>query len=313
MRPLLAGIIGALLAAPLSASAEIGRTAGSTLRRPIGARPIAMGEAYTAVSGGVHSMGYNPAGLAEIAHPTVETSYTSGILDDTFGFLGYAHPVSRFVLYFGLIYYDAGMITFSYADGSTERRKAQVDSGFLAGFALRLSDSLSVGATAKGYRFELAQEASAEGLAADGGVRWKTPLSGLSLGGAVRNLGTDVTLGSEGGPLPLELRTGAAFLLDSSGFKWMQDTDFSYSRFLFTTDVVKVRKENTVFQSGIEMAAGYSAERSMAVRLGYLFNRELESYTLGVGLRQRGFLLDYAFGVKSVIRNVHHLSLGIHF
>jgi hypothetical protein len=65
-RGILLRIIGwSLLSAPLLAFDEF----------PVGARPAAMGEAFTAVADDVHSLYYNPAGLASLYRPEVTAYY----------------------------------------------------------------------------------------------------------------------------------------------------------------------------------------------------------------------------------------------
>ncbi|MDD5304651.1 MAG: hypothetical protein PHS14_16275, partial [Elusimicrobia bacterium] len=98
-RPLLAVGLALALAGPAQA-------AGSpTLRRSLSTRSAAMADAYAAVPGGLSSLSTNPAGLSAARRPQLDTVFTSGVLDDSFGFLGWAQPLPLGVAAAGLSYY----------------------------------------------------------------------------------------------------------------------------------------------------------------------------------------------------------------
>jgi len=67
----------------------------------VGARPVSMGNAFTAVADDIHSIYYNPAGLSEVKRYEVATSFGRlfwGLTDDSsigVSFLGVAAPVRR--------------------------------------------------------------------------------------------------------------------------------------------------------------------------------------------------------------------------
>ena len=81
---------GPLLAATvLLASATPAAAAGSpTLRRALSVRSAALADAYAAVPGGLSSLGTNPAGLVAAKRPELDTTFESGVLDDTSGYRG---------------------------------------------------------------------------------------------------------------------------------------------------------------------------------------------------------------------------------
>lgn len=304
-----------LLLAPLPLRAESGRTAAQTLQRPIGARPIGMGEAFTAVEGGVASLGYNPGALARMERPEFETTYTRGVIDDHFSFLGYAHPTKFGVVTAGFMYYDAGSIGLNLSNGTQRTVKAQQDLVGMGGVSLKLGDDLTAGATAKVFRFELAEQARAGGLAADLGALWRTPLSGLSLGASLLNAGPDVRFEHAGDPLPMSGRAGAAYRFSLAGSRWARDAGYGFSDFLLTLDGVKTREQKAVVSTGFEMGMplGLADHGAAAIRVGYLFGRDLDSLTLGFGLRQGRISFDYALGVLKKVGNAHHLSIGCYF
>ncbi|MCX5796452.1 MAG: PorV/PorQ family protein [Elusimicrobia bacterium] len=313
LRP--AFLIAALVLAAPRLQAEPGLTAASTLQRPLAARPLGLGEAFSAVDGGLDSLGYNPAGSARLERPELETSYVRGIASDDFGFLGYAHPLHFATITGGLVYYNAGNIDISLSNGTKESRTAQQDMVGLLSASFPLAWGLCAGGTAKFYRFELAQEAKASGFAGDLGALWHSPLSGLNLGASLQNLGPDVKFEQAGDPLPLTTRFGAAYDFNLAKYHWVQEGGWGVSRFLVTADGVKLRDQKSLLPAaGLEMGMGLGEEGSGALRFGYLFSRDISNFTFGVGFRQGRWRLDYALGVgRADVTSTHHITVGASF
>lgn len=294
------------LAAPAAA-------AGSpTLRRSLSARSAAMADAYSAVADGISSLGTNPAGLAAALRPQLDTTYTSGVLDDTFGFLGWAQPLPLGVAAAGLSYYDAGKVELHFTGGRSETRSAQRDFvGHLA-WGLTLPGGLSVGAAGKYYRFELAQEARAAGFAGDVGAQWKTPIKGLTFGAALQNAGPDVRFEVESDPLPLTARGGASWSWASAAAKDVESY-LTVTRLLASAEAIKVRDEALIGALGSELAMDFGADTSIALRAGWRLNADYANLTLGIGMREGRFTLDYTMAEKRTLGQTHYAGLGVRF
>ncbi len=305
-RLLLAVSLTLVLAAPAGA-------AGSpTLRRSLSARSAAMADAYSAVAGGISSLATNPAGLAAARRPQLDTTFTSGVLNDSFGFLGWAQPLPLGTAAAGLSYYDAGKVDLHFTGGRHETRTAQLDFvGHLA-WSLELPGGLSVGATGKHYRFELAQEARAAGFAGDAGAQWRTPVPGLSLGAAAQNLGPGVRFEQESDPLPLTTRGGASWSWKSAEAKELESY-LTVTRFLASAEAIKTIDEAVIGALGSELAMDFGAETSIALRAGWRLNSDYARLTLGVGMREGRFTLDYAMAEKRALGQTHHVGFGVRF
>ena len=309
-RPLLLAAL--TLALPASARAAA-VTGGATLRRTVSVRAIALGESYAAIAGGVDSLSSNPAGAAGAARPELETTFASGVIDDSFGFLGYAHPTRIGVLSAAAAYYDAGKILLTFPGGAQETRVAQRDMVAQTGWATNLGAGFSAGVLGKFYRFELAQEARATGAAGDAGLQWATPLPGLRLGAAMQNMGPSLKFESESDPLPLTTRFGAAWTFN---FRPKSEVEGSYStgtRLTFLADGVKVRDEKMASSAGGEFVLDVDDSTSLALRGGWIFGRALDGASFGAGVREGRFTVDYALAAKRSLGNVHHVGLGIRF
>jgi hypothetical protein len=299
---------------PSAARADAGVGGGQTLQRPIGARGPAMGTAFVAADGGVDSLGYNPAGLSTAAHPALQTSYTRGVVDDFFTYAAYVHPLPIGVLALGGIYYDAGNIHITLSDGTDKVVKAQQDYVEMVGLGLNLGRGVSIGGVAKVYQFSLAQVAHAQGFAADAGLIWHTPVENLNAGASAQNMGPNIRYESAGDTLPRTYRGGLAYTLDAQQFDWLDKEGSTFlMKYLFTAD--------GVFTDGLRPAAAVGTEMDMAIlkgvhgaiRAGYLFNRDIDGFSLGAGFRERHVIVDYAFGLQKALGDVHRISIGYEF
>ncbi|MEQ1919860.1 MAG: PorV/PorQ family protein [Elusimicrobiota bacterium] len=288
------------------------------MRRSLSARSAAMADAYAAVPGGLSSLSSNPAGLATARRPQFESIFTSGVLDDTFGFLGWAQPIPLGTLAAGLSYYDGGKVDLRFTGGRTESRTAQSDFvGHLA-WALPLPGGLFAGVTAKSYRFELAQEARASGFAGDAGLQWKTPLKGLSLGAAIQNAGPGVKFEVERDPLPLTTRGGASWTWSNKPAPAGATdpatlADLSGTRVLVSAETIKVRDEVINGALGAELAMDFGPKTSIALRAGWRLNTDSARLTLGVGMREGRFNLDYAMAERRSLGQTHYVGFGVRF
>lgn len=306
-----APLAAALLALAVPASAA---SSAATLRRPLSARASSMGEAFGPVAGGIASLGSNPAGLSAAKAPELASTFTSGVADDSFGTLTYAHPVPNGAVSGGLTYYDAGKVEIVPAAGARRTVTAQRDFVGLLGAAFDLPGGLTAGAVFKPYRFELAQQFRASGFAGDAGLQWKTPLPGLRLGGAAQNLGPGVRFDRETDPLPLTWRGGVAWLWGSPELR--EDSAESYlsaTRLLLTLEAIKVRDERVVAAGGAELSMDFGRATSVALRGGWRANTGADGINLGVGLREGRYSLDYAMADKRSLGQVHHATLSVRF
>ncbi len=297
------------LALPAAAFGEAGLTGGTTLTRPTSARAIAMGEAFTGVAGGIDSLGYNPAGLIGEKRARLSTFYTQGIAQDHFSFAGYAHPVPFGVVSVSGLYYNAGGVNLN-LNGNNQTVIAEEDFAGMVSAAVPGPDGLSFGGTAKYYHFNLAQQATATGFAGDLGALWQSPISGLTLGASLSQLGPDVKFEQAGDPLPQTARAGAGYRLD---LRPAADAPIAFSYILLTADAVRVKDMPAAAAGGIELAARVFKTGQIALRMGYVVNSDINSFSTGVGLREGRFVVDYALGVSRVFDNTQNVTLGILF
>ena len=293
----------------LTAGADEGRTPLLSLLRSIGARPAAMGEAFVAAPADIQNLGFNPANLARLSCPALSSTYFSGIADDNFGNLNYAHSLPFGSIFIGGAHYDAGNFDLTVGGVDQGRRKAQTDSAGLIGFALGRDIPVSIGVTGKFYKSELAEQATASGFAADAGVVWNTPLSGLGLGAAIQNVGPDLQYEVDKEPLPQTIRVGAAYEIDMEKLNVFRRIPYQA---LITVDGVKTRNRDSSVNSGLELRRSLEIMEQIgyaALRGGY--QSEAKQATAGIGFKIGSFILDYAiiFPTEDV-DNTHRVTLS---
>lgn len=301
-----------LLAAP--AAAEPGLTGAAFLQRPLGARSSAMGGAYSAVQGHLDSAQYNPAGLAALKTPTLTSTYLDGLGGTSYGYIGYGHP-SRFgTLAAGVLYFNAGAIDLNLSDGTRGRVTAEEDYAFTFSYARRLAAGLSAGATYRHLRLALAQTAKASSQQGDFGLTWDSPVHGLTFGAAYQYLGPDIKFEEAGDPPPKTLRYGAAWKLTNLPVeKFDPGVEVQHFDLTVAADVVETLHEKRSPRAGLELGIEPAFLDRAAVRFGWVFERDVDSFTFGLGIREGRFLLDYAFGNARGFNGLQQLSLSFQF
>src|SRR5260221_13710945 len=85
-----------------------GTSTGLTLLESPGARPPALGEAFTSVSDDITALGYNPASLGTLTSGQASFLYNKGIAQDSSGHLAIGVPTHLGGLGLSVGYYNGG-------------------------------------------------------------------------------------------------------------------------------------------------------------------------------------------------------------
>ena len=223
------------------ASAETpGGQAGSFLRLGLGARAIAMGNAFTGLARDGFSGYYNPASLPFMTRPEVSFSFGNLSLDRKHNFIGfstYLNPKSKndsadkksIRAGFALGWLNAGVdnIDGRDSDGNHTGMFSNAEHAFYFSFGIRPADFIAIGFSAKvvNSRFpkmlDEDETLSASGFGMDFGV-YITPIEKLSFGAVLRDFKTKYTWNTEKlweratttiNKFPMLLRLGAAYQL----------------------------------------------------------------------------------------------------
>ena len=188
-------ILGAIVSSliPLPSSLLWASSAGTTgfelFRTDGSARNSALAGTQIAVSGGLHNLFSNPAGLADIDRPTAGVGFFKHVLDLNSGNLAYAHPIQRTsTLALGITYFDYGQFDKADENGQQIGDFGATDILVTAAAARELKPNLLGGVSLK-YLNSTIDSYSASAVAADIGIIYHTAYEGWDVGGGVYNIG----------------------------------------------------------------------------------------------------------------------------
>ena len=299
-----------LLAAWLSPAlaGDVGTTGNPLLRIPLGARPAAMGDAFTAMSGTADVIGYNPAALAALDHPSFTLHYQKRFLDLRVTSLQLGVPLPLGTLGAGLDYFSEGWIHETRQGLSTGRRLHSYSTRILLGYGLPIYPWLEAGMDLTWLSSFIAQEASAHSFTTDCGVRFPNVFRGLSGALVLKHLGTRARHETDG--LASEQPSGVRLGLLYDAFNELP-ADLVW---LTALDLTALRGGGQVLGAGSEIALRefYNSPLDVVFRGGCQFS-SLETahspLTLGFGLVFQDFAIDYAFETFTDLGSVSRVSL----
>ncbi len=304
-------LIAALLVLPLKASAE---ETAAFLKIGVGARPAAMGGAYTAVADDVNAIAWNPAGLSGLNKREVGAMHAALAVDTRYDFLGYAQPTAHGTLALSAARLSQGALEGRDDSGKPTGSFNAADTAVSVAFASRLESSARLGGAVK-YLHSGIADASGRTFALDAGGMYAldrlgpgTPLLGLAL----QNLGPGMRFLDTKNDLPLTLAAGAGYALPLG---LTLAADFRYRPYARKWEA-SVGTEYAVL-SFAALRFGY-ASRTVGARsaasggaLGELSG--LSGLGAGFGIRLSGYTLDYSFSPAGELGSVQRFSLGARF
>jgi hypothetical protein len=280
-------------------AADPGETGLAFLKIGVGARAAAMGEAYVAVAQDASAVYWNPAGIANTPDFELHATHHEWISDARYEFLSAVQGLRGHALGAHVSLLHLG--EFEGRDGSGNFTESFRAYDFSAGltYGRRVMRDVEVGASGK-LLYEKIHDFDAIGFAVDLGLRYRTPIRGLTVGATATNLGPEMKFVDDSFLLPAQARIGAAFrtrkllkgLTLSSDLRFPNDSDAKghIGGELWVHEIVAIRG---------------------GAKLGY----DEEAGTVGLGLAYRDYLFDYAFvpfSETSELGDTHRFSVGWH-
>jgi hypothetical protein len=294
------------------------------LKFGMGARSVAMGEAYTAMSGDPNCIFYNPAGTAFVKGLELAFNHSQWIADIQYQSAVMAYNAGRFGT-FTLSYVTVNYGTFERTivdehawEGYSSEGNFNVDeSAFGLGYARQITDRFFVGGQIKyayqnlgssriweymGSQFESTREIQNETnvVAYDFGTYYNSGFKNLTVAMAVQNFANK--------PIPLTFRFGLAM-----DFNQLFFSDLPNHQLTLSCDVLHPRDFNETMQFGAE----YRFKKVLALRGGYKMNYDEQGLSGGVGLlipyKTTRLQFDYAFIDFGVFGMIQKFSLGLGF
>ena len=276
-------------------------TAGQFLKIGVGARPEAMGGAFTAISNDVDALMWNPAGLERVSGVEQTFAHDSWIENINVDYIGFATRLSKqSVLGVGLEYVGYGDIPSYNNDGDSRGSYNAYDLMGVVSYARKIHKNLSAGVSIKSFQ-EKIQDEKASSMAADFGLLYS--LERLNLGLAAKNFGGSMKFISEDCPVAQNINFGAAYkitdsLLASGDVYMPSDSDVSMH---FGSEYIYKKIKNT----------------NIALRAGYKTNTNgldsMAGISFGFGAKYKSWAMDYAFAPYGDLGISHRISIKMKF
>jgi hypothetical protein len=235
------------------------------------ARAVSMAGASAAMPSGLYGASVNPATCGFIEKTQAMLGYEKLVMDAWAGPMGYAMPYGGYGVFAATIHY--------LSHGTLDSSEALDENGNATGvnwhvfslvgnltWAKIVSPDVAVGLTMKGIHHSLGSsqsyQASAQGLAFDGGVQYRMMKSRLILGAAVQNAGflvSNYTEQSQKLKLPLSVTVGVSYSPSSApGVR-------------VACDLQKANDDYLNYKPGLEVAI---YKKVLFVRGGYGFSEQ---------------------------------------
>ncbi len=291
----------------------------------ISPRASAMGEAYYAVGTGAESIFYNPAGLVEMDNTfNVVVDYTQWIAD--INYLGGAASwnlgnygavgVSLLSVSYGTLYGTSldpnSGSTLGYIDNGTLSNVSAYSFG--VSYAKAVSTQFAIGGNFRIAGQNLGENRFMDGtdvknnatkLVFDVGVKYYTGFKNFRFGMAIRNFSSNIVREAIYEQLPLTFTVGTAIdLMDFINPSHSPDDGLT-----FAADFLHSNNYSERFNIGAE----YRLLGVLALRGGYQTNRDIASWSLGVGLNKtidgNEIGVNYSYSKMDVFKNINRLSV----
>lgn len=298
MRPLIAGLV-LLAGSPLASTLmDATRSDAAGIRAPfllrgMAARPVGMGEAFTAVSDDASAVSWNPGGLAQLRAPSAVVMYDAAGADLSVSYLAGAAPVGPLVAGAGVTMVGLGSYIKRTEDGTKIGEESLSDMAVTAAVALR--HGLLGGTGGSGVAVELVRDGASQdtliGLSAGTLVRLGEK---TRVGAAVQHLGP----AKDGFSLPATVRVGASRDL--------------LARLSLAADAGYGLSSAQAFAAGGVEVRPYEV---LTIRAGYKWISESAGFsgmpglTAGLGVNLKGFSLDYAYQPFGDFATSHRIAL----
>ncbi|HUV31885.1 MAG TPA: PorV/PorQ family protein [Acidobacteriota bacterium] len=281
-----------------------GTSAFSFLKINVGARPVALGGAFTGVADDENSLYYNPAGIASLERHGIIAGYHNYFVDLQSGLVGYVHQSREKHFLAGYIsYLNYGEFTQTDNLGTITGEFGGGDVLFGVTFATRYRENIYAGATGK-LIYEKIQGFSASGMALDVGLKYRSNRGRYTAGLMLQNLGIQLSnfTDADHEPLPLMLRVGGG--IRPRGLPM-----------LFSADVM-VPRDNDV---DVAVGGEYYELKPLYLRIGWnsfgsnyratSSDDSMAGVSLGFGLDWKELHIAYAFSPGAELGESHRITI----
>ena len=323
-----------LMTGSLYSQTKVGISSAAFLGIGAGPKALSQGSAMVATASDASAIYWNPGATAQLTQNQMVFSNMNWFLGTNINYFGAVFKMGGAnavgLSYYNLDYGDEKVTTVEDQTGTGEYWSAN-DMAITLSYARLLTDRFSLGGSVKYIQSRIWHE-SAQSVAADVGLLFKTQLEGLRIGMSISNYGTDMQfdgsdlyqkidldpdalgnnetltakLKTESWALPLFFRIGLAYTRSFGGF----------SNITLSSDAFVPSDNEEQVNLGLE----WEFFNQFALRAGYKalgYSDSQEGLTLGGGIKYKinniGFMLDYSYQEFDYFENVQTFGLGMFF
>ena len=267
------------------------------LKLGIGARSIAMGDAFSSLSDDGTAFIYNPARMNASENGNVTAMFNKTMLDMTTNYVGAKFRIKKFGIGVGLLKTTISDIEVRNNPGAPlEKFNADNFSGGIS-LSYEVYKNLAVGITGK-LLYEKIYIDEASGFGMDFGANYI--YNNFSFAAVLSNVGSMNALKNSETKMPTSLRFGASYNYKKDNLS-----------ITGAVDGYKVLDGGT-FHGHFGAEGGY--KDFVFLRAGYMSGYDNKGFTAGVGFKYKSLYLDYAFQPYSTgFGSGNSISLGYNF
>ncbi len=276
-----------------------GTTGALYLRLPVGPKSIAMGEAGAAVEGDHFGWLTNPGLLADAEGTGIGLFHSQWVLDTYYDNITLTwRPAPMVSVGAGLTYMSTPEVQgFDVMGSETGMLKNNNFQGIL-GICVTPISNFGAGVSIKYFQERIA-DWTASGIGFDAGAVFRLPLTGLSFGASLQNIGPSIKFISHEEELPMTVRVGGAY------HKTLVPGVLGLA---LAADMVMPKHCDAYPSIGTELRL----RDTVCLRVGYCGENEREDngLTAGGGIDIMGTLtMDYAWTPYGDLGNFHRVSV----
>jgi hypothetical protein len=280
---------------PLASFKRLGQSGLTFLKIGQGARPVGMGDAYTAISDDINAIFWNPAGLTQIEKTAYVFSYTSWLVNSRIYSGAFAYKGLGGVWGFSAVSAkpeDFEETTILQPQGTGKMVKTG-DVALGLAFARQMTDKFSWAMNVR-WAQETLHNNKVSFLILDVGTYLHTGFKTSRIAATLKNFGKDGKVYNNTFQMPLYFNVGLA--MEAFGKREEKNYLTISAESAYAVD----------YGQRVHVGAELWMVNLLALRAGYKFNYDSESYTLGAGLRWkmggkgRALTADFAYsGLRS--------------
>jgi hypothetical protein len=280
------------------------------LSTEIGARPAAMGGAFSAMVGDLNGLSHNPASLIGVRDKETSITFIDHFLDFQVGFIGFNKNLNRAgQIGFGLSYINYGEFKSRDLLGQELGTFVPFDFIITSTYSDSLRKGLYYGISLKYMQSKIYQY-SASAIVFRGGLIYRLPKSGWDLGLEIANIGgvldpfVDVR-----DKLPISYRIGFSKILTHLPLK----INFDFIRYHYEKSDLLLGLYWTIggeftISKNLRLRWGYNSKGSeQKVNVG---PSRLAGVNLGFGIKIGKYWLDYGYSSYGVIGSMNYFTLA---